>query len=282
MKTQTPYGVCDFTPNETKAMRELSHQLCTQFEEKKYLRVRTPTFEYLDSLKPGMSPHLVDQCIKFFDGGGQTLTLRPDHTLTVSRLVSTRMKNDPLPLRLHYSAPIFRRSTLSQEIFQAGFECFGISNAKSDAEIILLCIQTLESLGLTDFRIDIGHTDFVSDLSEEKKKALLSGDFITLGALPERGQKEIIQEHPYLLDIAKLLEKENKLNYICFNKGLVKNLNYYTGIILDCYSLSTKKTLGSGGRYDRLLAQFGFNCPAVGFTFDKEAILACLRHKKGK
>lgn len=270
MNKLTPLGVRDLLPEETQKYQGIIKKLTQIFESEHYQHIQTPTLEYFDALALGMGPHFKDIAVKFFDPKGQVLVLRPDHTVPIARLIATRMQGASLPLKLHYINSIFRQhhDTHDIETVQGGIELIGEKGPQADAAVIVLAIKTLKALGIEDFGIDIGHTDFISGLSVQEQDALLKGDYVALGRIPFRGKEEAISHHPELQKIHALLKAEGLDHYVHFNQGLVKELHYYTGLIFECYLPQTRQSVGSGGRYDSLLEKFGFSCPAVGFALN--------------
>ena len=267
MKDLTPFGVQDLLPEEQSAYEQLTAAFQSIFEKNNYKKVKTPTIEYYDTLEPGLGEHLKEKSIKFFDTTGHCLVLRPDHTTPIARLVATQMQNEAKPLRLAYIDPVFSKvDPLHIEQFQAGIELIGEKSAKADAEIITTCIDALLEIGLKDLMIDIGHTHLVDNHDPEKKEALLKGDYIAYGHIPERGDSQLAKGYPDLEALYSELEKQGYAQYIHINKGLVKDIQYYTGMIFECCVPEAKKPIASGGRYNQLLSRFGYDCPAVGFA----------------
>lgn len=269
MTTMTPMGVSDFLPEETARFNSVISRLNTVFSTAGYEEIQTPTVEFFDALSVGMGPEFGQMAVKFFDANGQVLVLRPDHTVATARMVATRM-SDRLPLKLSYFNPIFRNPDSGcgedLEIFQAGVEHFGTSGPQADFDLIKLCVQSVLALGITDFALDIGHRCFVDDYPESARELLLSGDYVGLGEIPKRGKQELVQAYPELCELYRLLEAEGLAHYVFFNKGLVKSLDYYTGVIFECSIPGLSQPLVSGGRYDNLVGKFGLNCPAIGFA----------------
>jgi ATP phosphoribosyltransferase regulatory subunit len=272
----TPFGVTDYNPNETQEFRNIINKASHVFDARSYRRIKTPTIEFYDSLAKGLGPSLKQKVVKFFDPNGQVLLLRPDNTTPIARLVATRMNNDALPLKLSYIDPIFRQSTDSLEgsieRFQAGVELIGDSSTEADAEVIITLIETLNSIGNCDFGIDIGHTELVDGLSEEKRQALLDNDYLSYGEIPARGDASVIQNNASLKALANTLDAKGYSNTVTYNTGLVKDLHYYSGVIFEAYDKTTKKIIASGGRYDGLLEKFGYAQPAVGFAIKIDAL----------
>lgn len=276
MKTLTPAGVQDLTPEETKKLQNLLKKTAKIAEKSHYLKVRTPIIEYEDTLLPGLDPDLKAKTIRFLDNKGQTLLLRPDNTAPIARLVATQLKDHPKPLRLYYQHPVFQASNVDShrdiEIFQTGVEHIGQEGPEADAEVIMILIEMCLSMGLKDVGVDIGHTQFLKGLSKEKKDALLKGDYIRFGKIPERGGPESIQNHPDLIAVYNIIKKNKLHAHVHFNKGLVKELSYYTGIIFEAYFPGCGQSIASGGRYDDLIEKFGYKAPAVGFAINMNMI----------
>ncbi|MFC1754193.1 ATP phosphoribosyltransferase regulatory subunit [Thermoproteota archaeon] len=281
MKTQTPKGFNDLIPEEAELSYASLSKIEKNFKSLNYKKIRTPTLEYFDTLAKGIGSHLLSNTIRFVDQSGQLMMLRPDHTTPIARLVASRMRDVPLPIRLYYLNSVFRRQLNDKEhdveFFQAGVELIGMEGPQADAEIIMVCIDSLKALGLKEIGVDIGHVSFIQGLSKDKKTALLEKDYITFGSIPECGGPEIIADNPYLLEVYNVLKKKKYDQYIHFNKGLVRQIQYYTGMIFDCYIKGARQIVGSGGRYDSLIGKFGYHCPAVGFALDATLIQSCLK-----
>ncbi len=271
----------DFNPTETKVFSQTLKKITSVFETRNYSRIKTPTLEYYETLSVGLSPKLKESAIKFFDPSGQAVILRPDHTTPIARLIASRMNAEKLPLKLSYSDPIFRQNLSGSdhdiELYQAGVEMIGGPSADADAEVLITCINALKNAGITDFGIDIGHCDFIDGLPDAKRDALLNGNYLEFGCIPERGDKEVIKTNQHLLEVYALLEKEGVQSYVSFNKGLIKDISYYTGIVFEAYVAKHRKIVASGGRYDSLLSKFGFDEKAVGFAIDMNTLRETLR-----
>lgn len=273
----TPNGVIDFLPQDAKKHKDQFDTLNTFFSKQGYEFVKTPTIEYFDSLSKGLGNTLKQASIKFFDSSGELLMLKPDHTAPIARLVSTQMTQSDLPLKLYYMDSIFRKQKYSHdniETIQAGCELIGVQSAESDAAIIELCYSSLKALGFDDIGIDIGHINFIKSISEENKQALLEHDYISYGSIPRRTASNI--SDPYLKQVTSILDKNKIVDEFFVNEGLVQGIHYYTGIIFELYLKSNRHIVASGGRYDNLLSQFGYNQPAVGFALN----LSMLRNIK--
>jgi len=124
-------------------------------------------------------------------------------------------------------------------------------------------------------------------LSDDKKRFLI--DVPNLA-----GGREILElalgivENPRsrqaLLDLRKTAEVLNALglsDFLTFDLAEVRGLDYYTGIVFKIYGHSLGFEMGGGGRYDGLLGRFGWDLPAVGFSFTLDRILPLLADVTG-
>ena len=58
--------------------------------------------------------------------------------------------------------------------------------------------------------------------------------------------------------------------------GMIKDIEYYTGMVLEAYTADMGFTIGTGGRYDNLIGQFGYQSPATGFALGIERVMEAL------
>jgi ATP phosphoribosyltransferase regulatory subunit len=136
-----------------------------------FRRVVTPSVEYSDVLEAGVGPELVQRGFRSTDQpSGRVVLLRPDVTAQVARLVASRLRMAPLPLRLCYNLPVVRNVDPTpgrpRELFQAGVELIGLDLPEADAEMVAIAAQALRAAGLARFTIDIGQAEFYRGLAE--------------------------------------------------------------------------------------------------------------------
>jgi ATP phosphoribosyltransferase regulatory subunit len=135
------------------------------FSQWGYQEVIPPIFEYLDVLAEGLDEEMITKGYKVVDrGSGRLLLLRSDVTPQIARMVATLMRDQPLPLRLCYSANVFRdeeeHAGRERELFQIGGELIGMETPQADAEVIAIAIEALRHLGLRHFKLAIGQVEF--------------------------------------------------------------------------------------------------------------------------
>ncbi len=305
---ETPYGTRDFLPKEAAAKRAVEEKIFKLFAGFGYEEVVTPTMEYLETLTTSggrvIEPHL----FRMFDRNNRTLALRHEMTTPIARLAVSRLKDKPAPLKLSYNTNVFRFRTNQPgrqcEFYQAGVELLGISNAFADAEVIALAAQALSVAGLDDFKICLGQVEFAgglleklpTDLQTQIKTAIERHDIVALNNLPIadtlkkiptlQGGRDILTEAQALADndrsrraldnlteIYRLLEIYGVADKITFDLGLIRDFEYYTGMVFEAYAQGVGYSLAGGGRYDNMLKDFGAARAATGFALGIERIL---------
>ena len=146
---------------ECTAVNTVCDKIQTIFENHHYHQVFTPTLEYFDLFANDSSGITQESMFKSTDNKGKIIVARPDSTLPIARMVSTRLQNEILPVRLFYKQNVFRNNpTLtgrSNEIMQMGVELIGSQGKRADLEIITTAVQCMQAVS-DDFRIEIGHS----------------------------------------------------------------------------------------------------------------------------
>jgi len=190
---QLPPGVVDYYLKRAEKRRNLEHNLREQFRFQGFQEVITPTFEYFNVFERGMRKELLNQSYRFFNRDGDLLALRADSTCAVARLTATKLNTSPLPLRLFYINPVFRKESPHagkfSEFVQAGVELIGKNMVSADFDILKTAIATLQAIGLSHFQINLGHVGLVnavlstSDFSAEEEETIRF--FLAEKRLPE-------------------------------------------------------------------------------------------------
>ena len=172
--TQLPKGARIYLPDEARRKRHVESRLLDVFGRWGYRELITPTFEFFDVLSVGTDPAVQEDMFKMVDREtGRLLALRADITPQIARIVATRLREEPKPLRLGYVTSIFRydepQVSHYREFYQAGVELIGLEKPEAEAEVIAMAVEGLRALGLDRFQLDLGHPDFFRGLLEEIK-----------------------------------------------------------------------------------------------------------------
>ncbi len=318
MKIEKPRGTRDFLPDEMEKRRLIEKKMREIAESFGYREVLTPTFEHLELFTLKSGEEIVEEMYTFKDKGGRNLALRPEVTMPVTRLFVNECSVMPKPLRFYYFANCFRyerpQKGRYREFWQFGVELIGSSKPTADAEVIYLAYKILKELKI-DFELHIGHVGvlrhLLRDLSEEDTlKIMRLIDKRDLDALnnymEEIGLNKDLKEKIYyvidltggreILNDAKILDFDfSHLEQLCdlldaldvdykLNLGIARGLDYYTGVVFECYSerLGAQKQICGGGSYE-LTHLFNYErVPSTGFAigFDRVAEICDIKPER--
>jgi ATP phosphoribosyltransferase regulatory subunit len=196
-KFSTTPGTRDILPPESTRLLDVQAMVLERFRLHGFREVITPALEYSEVIE---EPRLRDASFKLFDPDNQMLLLRPEMTTPIARLVAQRLSNVPIPHKLSYGLPVYRRTSVghgqSAEFHQAGVEVVGSTSPGEDAATIGLLVETLESVGLRsprDFVLVLGQTAFyegylrrvVPEAAPELLEALAAKDLVRVDELSE-------------------------------------------------------------------------------------------------
>ncbi len=166
----TPEGTKDFLFSECSAMDDICGSIENVFVKRGFKKVITPGIEFYDIFSLDCSGIDQQDMFKMTDNKGRLLVVRPDSTLPIARMVSTRLKNSILPVRLYYKQAVYRNNpTLTgrrNEFMQMGVELLGVKGLRADLEVLTTAISSLKSVA-NDFRIELGHAEVFDALSDE-------------------------------------------------------------------------------------------------------------------
>ena len=300
----TPEGVRDIYDEECRKKNVLSDKLARTLNLYGYEDIQTPAFEYFDIFARERGTVSSRNMYKMIDRDGSTLVLRPDITPSIARVVAKYFKEERIPLRFSYCGNVFvNNSSLMgkmKETTQIGSELVLEPGIEGDAEMIALSINCLLESGLKDFQIDIGHVGFFSALTEElgldeeqttELKELIESknyfaveDFIDLLIIVLISSATSFIQAQKSDAAAKALQEMIGLygfsQYVTIDLGMLSEYDYYTGIIFRGYTFGTGDPIVRGGRYDRLIAQFGKDAASVGFVIVLDELLLALSRQK--
>lgn len=200
----------------------------------------------------------------------------------------------------------------SDEIRQTGIELIGSASKRAELEVLSNALDVLSSFETDGFRLELGHIGFFkalvnklgcdSDTVESIRSLIEAKNYPALNDLLETmgdneaakalrqlpglfGGEEVFEkaEQLYsgedgktvLLELKETFESITALGYkgmITIDLGLVNRMDYYTGTVIKGYIEGCGDAVLSGGRYDKLISEFGFDVPAVGFAVNADAV----------
>ncbi len=165
----TPEGTSDLLFNGCLARRAVENKLSELFKGFGYSEVVTPGIEFYDLFSGSSRNFRQENMYKLTDSKGRLIVLRPDSTIPIARLASTRLKYAQLPLRLFYNQCIYENNSLlkgrSDETVQSGIELIGGVNTKrADYEALSMAAESLAEFDKEKFRLEIGHIGYFKEL----------------------------------------------------------------------------------------------------------------------
>jgi ATP phosphoribosyltransferase regulatory subunit len=324
-QTQLPKGAKIYLPDEAAQKRRVEAELSGVFRKWGYRDIVTSAYEYFDVVSQGTDQDLQERMFKMVDReSGRLLALRADVTPQIARIVATRMREEPKPLRLAYLTNVFRYDEPHvgryREFYQAGVELVGLPNPEGDAELIAMAVEGLRALDLREFQLDVGQADFFRGILEdlgldegrarELRSALgrkdisalerfvaglgapaAAGDLLlALPGLYGRGdvldRAERLVKNPRsesalanLAEVYRLLTAYGLADSVLLDLGEVSGFDYYSGVHFEAYVSGLGAPLAGGGRYDHMLARFGYDCPSTGFAFEVGRVLLAIENQ---
>ncbi len=312
----------DLLPEEAAARRALAKKVLDRFEVFGFSLVTPPVFEFADVLERGLGTLDPADVLRFVEPeSGEVAALRPDMTPQIARMITTRLRDRPLPIRLAYEGTVMRRRSgrarKHRQIPQVGVELAGAPSLEGDLELLHLAGEGARAAGLEKFAIDVGDAGVVRSLlkalprdaqrpvsdalarkdEEDLERACRACEGVdpkvagVLLALPRlHGGREALVRGvelaagtpadgaaSRLLGLFDAAVARGLGDHLSADLGEVRGLAYYTGTIFHVYAAGTGDAIGSGGRYDELLARFGWDLPAAGYALDLDRTAEALR-----
>jgi ATP phosphoribosyltransferase regulatory subunit len=295
-----PAGMRDLLPEEAAARRALAREVIGVVALHGYDLVTLPVFELAEVIERGLGTLDPADVLRFVEPeSGEIAALRPDMTPQIARVIATRLRDRPVPMRLAYEGTVIRRRSgrarKHRQIPQVGVELAGPPGQGGDLELLALAVEAMRAAGLERFTLDLGDAGIVRSLlgrlsdaeQREVSQALARKDEAAVGdptlraLLTLQGGREALVEGGKLLSTtpgapcaARLLSLFDAAvarglgPHLQVDLGEVRGFAYYTGTIFHGYAAGTSDAVLSGGRYDELLARFGCPLPAAGFALD--------------
>lgn len=162
-------GTADVLPPEQAHVQRLERQMLAQFAACGYQPLDVPIIEHTELFLRKSGEELAARMFAF-TFRNRRICLRPELTASVMRSYINAFQNAPLPLRLAYAGPVFRYEKPQRgryrQFTQVGVELIGAAGPLADAEVIGLACETLRALGLSTFRVVLGHIGVVAALLE--------------------------------------------------------------------------------------------------------------------
>lgn len=295
LSTEPYKGVRDFYPEDFATLKYIFDTWRSVAEKIGYVEYEASILEPSDlyKAKGAENTEMVnDQTYTFVDRGEREVTLRPEMTPTVARMVAGKRRELGYPLR-YFSIPNCFRYERTQrgrlrEFWQLNVDIFGSKSMAADAEILAVAYGMVMAFGASesDFVIKVGSRGHINNaiaelgLSEDTTKKLFAlldrkakmprEDFLHELSLLSVPESKVLSDEPPQ-DIAEMLAqfKDAGINNIVWAPEIVRGFAYYTGMVFEVFDThqDNNRSLMGGGRYDNLTALFDDEpLPGVGFA----------------
>ena len=311
-KPKGTYDVYGLDAKKREYVNEIIKGICQKYN---FVNVETPVFEdsSLFHRSAGETSDLVSkETYDFKDRGDRNLTLRPEGTAGIVRwfIENKLYGNMTEPVKVYYNEKMYRyerpQSGRNREFTQFGVEMIGSDDIASDVEVISLCYNIFNLLGLDSVikintlgdresreRYHDALTNYlkphIKDLCEDCQRRFETNPLRILDCKVD-GDKDVIKNAPKTVDYLndESLNRYNKLkeeldlleiNYE-EDSNLVRGLDYYNHVVFEInVNIDGIDTLaiGGGGRYNNLVESLdGPSVPAVGFAIGFDRLMMCL------
>ncbi len=300
---QSLKGTRDFYPYEMAVRNWLYENIRKVSESYGYQEWEGPFLESIELYAAKSGEELVkEQSFVFPDRGGDLITLRPELTPTLARMVAQRQKQLVYPLRWWTWGPCWRyerpQKGRAREFFQWNIDLIGVDTPEADAEAVAMAAGFLKAVGLTPDQVMILVNNrrlmeeelHALNVRPEKRSevfriidrrdklpaaqwvelALFSGlsQVQVDGLVALLSNQELWRKSERLVAFFAALEAMGVSEYVRFAPHIIRGLDYYTGIVFESWDRDGEfRAVLGGGRYDNLVSDVGGDpIPAVGFA----------------
>lgn len=314
---QSVKGTRDFYPEDMAFRSWLYQKLGKISRSFGYQEYDGPFLEKIELYAAKSGEELVkEQSFVFPDRSGELITLRPELTPSLARMVATRQNDLIFPIRWWSFGPFWRyerpQKGRTREFFQWNIDLIGVNSREADAEMLAISATLFKEIGLTPDQVVIAVND----------RALMEAEILKLGIditelkdvfrLIDRKDKmspenwktcatdngiseihfeglsnllkkvDLWKQSPDLVRIFELIEIMGVSEYIKYDPGIIRGLDYYTGIVFEAKDMEGGRAIFGGGRYNNLVADVGGQ-PAGGIGFAMgDVVIRLILEKYGK
>jgi len=301
-----PYkGVRDFCPADWARLEAIFSRVRQVLALWGYEEYNASPLERSELYEAKTSEEIVnEQTYTFLDRGDRHVTLRPEMTPTLARMIAGKRRELAFPLRWFSIPNLFRyerpQKGRLREHYQLNVDLVGVAGNEADIEIIVIASEILKAFGAkeSDFIIRVNSRALLAAACEtaglsadatraylrllDKKSKITGSEFGT-------ARNSISAKDPLPLVKTKWIEefvavlRERGVGNAVFDPTLTRGFDYYTGIVFEVYDTNptNPRSLFGGGRFDKLISIFGGDpIPAVGFGMGDVTLVDFLETRK--
>lgn len=297
-------GTREFYPEQMALRNYIYGKVRSASQAFGYQEWDAPFIETIDLYAAKSGEELVrKQSFTFEDRGGDFVTLRPELTPSLARMIAAKQGELSFPLRWWSFGPFWRyeqpQKGRTREFFQWNIDMLGVNSPEADAELIAVGAEFLRSVGLkpgqaliyvNNRRLMDSEFDAlgipqekrldVSNLVDRRTKveaAKWDGNALEVGLSQSQldglkgilGNFDLWKKNDELTRLFTALKALGVEEYVKFDPNIMRGLLYYTGTVFEAFDNTglVKRAIFGGGRYDNLLADVGGqSLSGVGFA----------------
>jgi histidyl-tRNA synthetase len=315
---QSVKGTRDFYPEQMAVRIWLYNQMRAVSESFGYQEYEAPILESLELYAAKSGEELVkQQSYVFKDRGGSEITLRPELTPSLARMIAQKQNELVFPVRWWSFGPFWRyerpQKGRTREFFQWNVDMLGVSSPEADAENAAVLATFFQRVGLSPEQVLIlvnnrrlTDSRFAAFGIPADQRPAVSSWVDRRGKMtPEAWEaygKEVGLSDSQLADLKSMLDdkdlwkQSDELSrffavidalglseYVKFDPSIMRGLLYYTGTVFEAWEVGgdIKRSILGGGRYDNLTRDIGGEpIPGVGFAMG-DVVITLLLEKYG-
>lgn len=306
-------GTRDFYPDEMARRMWLVDKLRQASEAFGYQQYEGPCLETIDLYAAKSGEELVkEQAFVFPDRGGDPITLRPELTPTLARMIASKQNELVFPARWWSFGPFWRyerpQKGRTREFYQWNIDLIGSDSVQADAELVSVAATFLKLVGLKSDQVQI----LVNDrrlmdrklteigIGQDKKPEMLrmidridkqptdvwEQNVADLGfSLEQIGKikellanRELWRESVELSRLFDFLALNGLGEYVRYEPKIIRGLDYYTGVVFEAHDVKEEfRAILGGGHYANLVGDVGGQpLPGVGFAMGDVVVMLVL------
>lgn len=306
-------GTRDFYPDEMARRMWLVDKLRQASEAFGYQQYEGPCLETIDLYAAKSGEELVkEQAFVFPDRGGDPITLRPELTPTLARMIASKQNELVFPARWWSFGPFWRyerpQKGRTREFYQWNIDLIGSDSVQADAELVSVAATFLKLVGLKSDQVQI----LVNDrrlmdrklteigIGQDKKPEMLrmidridkqpadvwEQNVADLGFSQEQigkirellANRELWRESVELSQLFDFLALNGLDEYVRYEPKIIRGLDYYTGVVFEAHDVKEEfRAILGGGHYANLVGDVGGQpLPGVGFAMGDVVVMLVL------
>jgi histidyl-tRNA synthetase len=289
LDTTSYKGVRDFYPEDQFIQSHITNTWRRVVERFGYAEYHASVLESAELYRAKSGEEIVnEQTYTFTDRGEREVTLRPEMTPTVARMVAAKGRELSFPLRWYSIPNLFRyerpqRGRL-REHWQLNVDLFGLEGIEAEIEMITIAHHIMQEFGISEDKFEIRINDRILVKEQMEIAGLSEDEQHTYQKLLDKKDKiddfadqvRTITDKPISTDFAPSSRitsiitnlNQRSITNVVFSPTLMRGFDYYTGIVFEVFDKhpDNNRSLFGGGRYDKLLDIFDHDpVPAIGF-----------------